>query len=116
MATLIVLPTGINQAGSLAAVAPAIETNLISYTVPAGKNFYIVNVSGNGTAKAYFRLRVNGTLQAQREMDVSDRNIDMNFSDSFGLKTVAGDLVVVSVYNLSTVAGDYTANMSGGFQ
>lgn len=116
MATLIILPTGINQYGTTTGALPSIETTIVSYVVPATKIFYIVGASGNGTAKGYFRLKVNGATQAQREMDVSDRNVEFDFSDMWGLKTVAGDVVTITIVNTSSVSGDYTANLHGGFQ
>jgi len=116
MVTLVVQPVGINQYNELVGALPSVETTIISYTVPAGKNFYIINFSGKGTAKATFSLKVNGSVQSKKDMDVSDRNPIGEFSHAFGLKTSVGDLILVTVTNTSSVLGNYQANLHGGLQ
>lgn len=99
------------------AIASGSETTLVSYTVPALKNFFLALVNVNGTNIATYNIYKNGTKVAKAVTFFGVLNSTVNFAGAaYGLKFVAADLLEVKVIHNRPSAGDFDARVNGVLQ
>ena len=91
--------THLNLYSEVSSIAVSLETNIDTYTVPAGKRVSIDHVGVSGDNVAEYRLRLNGSVIEKRRTSVGgspNEIFNMN-----GLELAAGDTIRVTVVNCS---------------
>jgi hypothetical protein len=79
-------------------IVPDIQTDVVSYTVPANKTSIIERVTGSGQNLARFDLFVNASVIDTQRNYYGNFNVAFNFmSSGMGYKLNAGDVVTLKV-------------------
>jgi len=90
--------------------ASSVESDVVSYTVPAEKTARVWRIHASGEASARFRLKLNGTIIASGRISWTDRNWQPTFGDIEG---TAGDIFKITVIHTESSSKDYWATISG---
>ena len=86
-------------------------TTVVTYTVPAGKVFYLLDAKGAGEVDANLRLEVNSSTISLRKLSWTNRNADFQYSG--GLKLSAGDIIDVTVTHSGASSCDFNGSIYG---
>ena len=86
-------------------------TTVATYTVPAGKTFYLLDAKGAGEVDADLRLEVNSSTIALRKLSWTNRNADFQYSG--GLKLSAGDIIDLTVTHSGAGSCDFNGSIYG---
>jgi len=89
------------------AVVPAVPTEVVQYTVPAGKYLVVGAVMASSTNRAEFEVLVNGAVIAKKRMSLTEFNTDFSFPQ--GVKVTAGQVVKL----VGTNSGAGNCDMNG---
>jgi hypothetical protein len=92
------------------AVPAAILTNVISYTIPIAKKFYLNLIQVSGENVASFTIDLNGTTIDKKRTYFTEYNMEFYFKS---LKLIAGDILKVKVYHTRPMAADFNAKILG---
>lgn len=101
----------VNQFGTATANFNA-ETNVITYTVPAGKSFSIDSVEVWGNYFGEWFVRVNGVQVGGTNLSAAERSKYLDYEDA-PLPTNTGDVVTVSIQHQYTGSVQFHANLMG---
>lgn len=102
--------------GAITNVASSVESTVASYTVPIGKDFYLVRTLISGTNIALYRLKVNGTTISTRRTWFADRlsdQVETSGQPNTGVHIVQGDVVSITVEHTRPTLGDFEATILG---
>lgn len=104
-----------HQYNTSAAVAPATPTNVVNYTVTAGKTFKLKKFYASGSGKIKVELKT-GTAGSEASRAVgfnstSEPNIDITLPSP--IEVIAGDKILVVVTNRDNQAQDLYAFING---
>lgn len=86
------------------------ETNIVSYTVPAGKTSYLIRAEASGENIAKFSLYLNNdNLSTRRTNFGGDLTTDWDFTSGVNrpLKLNAGDVVLMTLLHMRPNPGDF---------
>lgn len=97
------------------AVASAIETTVLTYTVPVSKEFFIHRIEASGTNKADYKIKINGitTARAYSYFTLLTHIFDFTAGPKKGYMIVAGDVVTVTVIHSRPYVGDFSVRLQG---
>lgn len=86
-------------------------TTVVTYTVPAGKTFYLLDAKGAGEEDANLRLQINSSTISLRKLSWTNRNVDFQYSG--GLKLSAGDIIDLTVTHSGAASCDFNGSIYG---
>ena len=102
--------SAINEYNTVSSVAASSVTNVITYTVPVGFNFYFSRAQVSGNNKAVFEVLIDGQVEAKK------RTYFTHYNESFAfdlLKLSAGQVIIVRVTHNRPMVGDFEARIVG---
>jgi hypothetical protein len=101
--------------GEVVAVASGIPTDVVTYTVPAGKTLYLRHVAFSGSNVSTFWIDIDGSVQARKRTYFTEYNGDFFFEgdSGHGLKVNAGQTITVVAEHSRPSLGDFDASMDG---
>ena len=107
--------TEVIQYSEVIGVAAAIETTIITYTVPVAKTFYLHNITVSGSNIGEYKVKINGTTKNKKRTWWTKFNEDFNFlaSPNQGLSLTAGQTVQVTILHNSSSVGDFNSSIQG---
>jgi hypothetical protein len=109
----------INQTGEQLLVASGSETTVATYTVPAGKIFYIERVEYDGTNLSVYRVKIDGVKQAQKRTYWTggfSGHFEFTLNQSTGLSAAAGQVVILTAIHSAASTSDYFARIQGSLR
>lgn len=107
---------GVSVYGEAAAVVNGIETNVVTYTVPAGKKLFLSAAEMEGDNVAAFRVKQDGTTIARARFSYTQFTGRVSFEalPSAALLIPAGVVLTVAVYQEARESsGNYSARILG---
>jgi hypothetical protein len=105
----------VNVYDDVTSIPPGVETNVITYTVPATKTLSILGMYCWGNYDGEFTIRVNGVQVGGGWSSPSDRTLFVDFS-SAPVGASAGLVVTINVTQYGTASYDFQANLLGGLK
>lgn len=94
-------------------VASGVETTIVSYTVPSGKEFFVQSILASGNADGEFKFYINGVQKLYGRTSSANREEKNIFGGAVGIKTVTGDILSLTVLQVEGVPEDYEATILG---
>jgi len=95
------------------AVAANVLTSITSYVVPVGKDFYAQGFVAGGTANAWFKLDVDGTVILSARSTTAQQTVTPSFLGATPL-AVAGQTVTLRViHNTVGITPDFEGSILG---
>jgi hypothetical protein len=88
-----------------------LETNILSYTVPATKIFEIQQVELWGDYFAEYFVRVNGTQKGGTNVSSAERSKTLSYPAS--IVAIAGDIITISVQHQAAGFVKFSTNLMG---
>lgn len=86
-------------------VVPDLATNIVTYTVPAGKTAILEKITGSGQQIGRFDMLLNGSAIDTQRNYYGNFNITSDFmSGGGGFKLLAGDTILLTVVGQETPA------------
>jgi len=104
--------TSFNQFDQDDAVVSAVDTEILSYTVPANKTANIKGFLGTGTATGKFTLKVDGATVSVLRTSAANRNGENYFGDG-AITVTTGKVITINVYHEETTNQSMAANVFG---
>lgn len=104
--------TAFNQYGQDTSVVTTTDTQLVSYTVPAGQTANIAGFSGTGGATGRFTLKIDGTAKAVIRTSAAKRSETAYFGGGV-ISAAAGEEITVTGYHEETPNQTLEANVFG---
>jgi len=104
------------QFNEVASVATSALTSILTYTVPAGKEFKFMYAEAGGTNISDYRVKVNGTRISRKRTYLNGDMwvpFDFRIGDSSGKILVAGDVLIIETIHDRPDPGDFEARMFG---
>ena len=98
--------------GNTGSISANTEVTIVSYTVPAGKTFYLTGWQGTGTADGCFRLYRNSTQLKLKRNSAADRDVEGNYQNH-PVEFVAGDQVKITVEHRKTTTQIFDGALMG---
>lgn len=95
---------------------PSLGTEtLLSYTVPAGKNFFFRSAKVSGSNYAVYSLKIDGVLKekCRTHSSLDDRFTFDTAAAKDGVMVAAGKLIEVLVFNFRPWPGDFECTLYG---
>lgn len=104
--------TNVNYS-EISAVAAAVETTILTYTVPAATTTSIVRADVSGTNIALYAVKVNSAAIAKRRTWWTSFNEKFEFTTNIsnGYTLSAGDVVTITVLHNSASLGNFNASL-----
>lgn len=111
---IITIPgTTSNVFNEIFALASGSLTNIVTYTVPVGKDGVLEKVSVSGSNVAKYSIFVNATeIESAYSYFGGQLNVGFDFtSQASGYKLLAGDVVAVKVIHSRAMLGDFAGRI-----
>lgn len=108
--------TLVNTFGQISSLASGSNTTIVSYTVPAGKTFFLQHCEVSGENIAVYTVEVASIVQAlKRTYWGGSFNEEFKFDDenARGLSVSSSGVVTVKVIHQSATTGDFDARILG---
>lgn len=101
--------------GEIFSIAAAIESTVLTYTVPALKSFYMHRIETSGDNVAIYKVKINGADKFKKRTWWTKFNETFDFTcfPKKGIKVVAGDSITITVLHDSSMVGDFNASIQG---
>lgn len=99
-----------NVYNEIASVAASTLTSVVTYTVPAGKTFFLKHIEASGENRATFTVEINATVERKRQTYQPIFNTDFLF---YNLRLSAGDIVTLRVFHTRGTAADFNGTILG---
>ena len=98
-----------------ASVVSGVETDIVSYTIPVGKTFYLERVKFSGDNIAKYRLLLDGVeIEKCATWFSGPLFSEFNFgSIDYGKPITAGQVLTVKVLHVRPTAGDFQGRIQG---
>ncbi len=104
--------TPANTYAEVTLVPPSSLTTVASYTVPAGKSFYIQGFVAGGTANAWFKLQINGVTVMSARSTTAQQTVTPSFLTSCPVAS-AGQTVTIKVIHEESSNADFEGTILG---
>ena len=92
-----------------ATISSAIESTLVSYTVPSGKKGRLKHVQATGEADAIFRLYIDTDQKTEARNVWTERN----FTTTLEIEAIAGETIILKVEHTEPSSKQYQGTLSG---
>lgn len=100
----------INVFNNVNSVASGALTNIIQYTVPVDKVFYLKLVEVSGTNIARYDVLFDASINARKRTYYTRYNEEFDFSR---VQLTAGQVITIRVEHNSPMVGDFDARLTG---
>jgi hypothetical protein len=100
----------INLFNDVSAIAPSVQTNLISYTVPITRSFALEFVEVSGENIAYYSVELNTVKIADARTSFTGFNHKFLFNN---LELIESDNLVIKVIHTRLSASNHSARIMG---
>lgn len=102
--------TPVMEYSSISSLAAGALTNILSYTVPAGKTLVLDKAEVSGCNVAEYSVEVNAVIKGVRRTYWGNFNADFSFNK---LQVAEGLVVRIKVIHSRPVVGDFNATLLG---
>ena len=103
----------LNIYGESLSVAAAANATVVSYTVPASKEFILKRVDFSSTVKSEYVVEVNSATISKKRIYCTTFNGEFIFEN---LTYSAGDVISLIATNKAPLAGNINANLQGNLK
>ena len=101
----------INEYGSVTSVASGSSTDVVTYTVPVSKKFYVDVVEYSGTNIAKFDVQINSSVVATKYTNHGDSPSGEFWFNRYMLD--AGDEIKLTIVHMRPYTGDFSGRILG---
>ncbi len=99
-----------NVFGSISSVASSTLTDVVTYTVPAGKTFFLLHIEVSGDNIAEYTVDIGGSTEAFKRTYFTHFNEDFEFK---GVEVSESTTIRVKVEHNRTPLGSFEARIVG---
>lgn len=96
-------------------IAVGIETTIGTYTAPAGKVSYLLNIYGSGENRAQFNAYINGVFFDRQYTNVTQLSSVLDYKSGVtstpGYVFTVGDVLTIRVVNAGTSSANYNSRI-----
>lgn len=104
--------TQFNEYNEDLAVVDSLETDIVTYTVPALATAQIFGLSATGSADWFFKLKINGTTVYSGRTQWTQRNLQQLYNNG-EITASAGDVIKITVKHLELLNQSFYASLFG---